>query len=81
MTQRGLTSFAQWAQDWYHQRGETTRKAAFILPGVLGRSKVIIYETLMQNSPEITRTFASREDAVRWLVDPSPDSAVRVPTR
>jgi hypothetical protein len=81
LTQRGLTSFAHWAQDLYHQRGETARKAAFILPGVLGRSKVIIYETLMQNSPEITRTFASRDDAVRWLVDPSPDSAVSVPTR
>ena len=81
LTQRGLTSFAEWARDHYHQRGETARKAAFILPGLLGRSKVIIYETLMQDSPEITRTFASREDAVRWLVDPSPDSAVSLPTR
>jgi hypothetical protein len=81
LTQRGLTSFAEWAHELYHQRGETARKAAFILPGLLGRSKLIIYETLMQDSPEITRTFATKDEAVRWLVDPSPESAVRMPTR
>jgi len=81
LTQPGLTSFAAWVQDLFRDRGETARKTAYFLPGILGRSKVIIYETLMQESPEITRTFSSLDDAVRWLVDPSPDSAVRVPTR
>lgn len=81
LTQPGLTAFAFWAQDLYHRRRDTARKKALVLPGLLGKSKVIIYETLMQNSPEITRTFATRQDAVRWLLDPAPESAVRMPTR
>jgi hypothetical protein len=81
LTQPGLATFAGWVQELFRKRGETARKTAYFLPGQLGKSKVIIYETLMQESPEITRTFSSREDAVRWLLDPSPDSAVRVPTR
>jgi hypothetical protein len=68
-------------RELFRSRGETARKTAYFLPGLLGKSKVIIYETLMQDSPEITRTFSSMDEAVRWLLDSSPDSAVRVPTR
>jgi hypothetical protein len=81
LTQPGLSTFAAWVQDLFRERGETARKTAYFLPGLLGKSKVIIYETLMQESPEITRTFSSMEDALRWLLDSSPGSAVREPTR
>jgi len=81
VTQPGLSVFAAWVKDLFHRRGETARKTAYFLPGIFGRAPVIIYEVLMQDSPEITRTFPDRDDAVRWLLDPSPESAVRVPTR
>lgn len=81
LTHRGLISFAEWVQELLRVRGETARKTAYFLPGFPGRSKVIIYETLMHESPEITRTFSRLDEAVRWLIDPSPESAVRVPTR
>jgi hypothetical protein len=81
LTNAGLSRFALWAQDLFRDRGETARKTAYFIPGFLGKSKVIIYETLMQDSPEITRTFSRLDDAMRWLIDPSPESAVRIPTR
>jgi hypothetical protein len=81
LTHRGLIAFAEWVQELLRLRGDTARKTAYFLPGLSGRSKVIIYETLMHESPEITRTFSKLDDAVRWLVDASPESAVRVPTR
>ena len=81
VTQPGLSAFAAWVQELFQRRGETARKTAYFLPGIFGRAPVIIYEVLMQDSPEITRTFPDREDAVRWLLDPSPESAVRIPTR
>jgi hypothetical protein len=81
VTQPGLATFAAWVRDLFERRGETARKTAYFLPGLFGRAPVIIYEVLMQDSPEITRTFPNLDDAVRWLLDPSPESAVRVPTR
>jgi hypothetical protein len=80
-THAGMATFATWVQDLFHARGETARKTAYFLPGLLGRSKVIIYETMMRDSAEITRTFSRLDDAVSWLMDSSPDSAVRIPTR
>jgi hypothetical protein len=81
LTQPGLTTFATWVQELFLRRGETARKTAYFLPGHLGRTKVIIYETLMVESPEITRTFSNLDAAVRWLADSSPESTVRIPTR
>lgn len=81
VTQHGLTKFALWVQELFRIRGESARKTAYFLPGLPGRSKVIIYETLMRETPEITRTFTDLDDAIRWLADTSPASAVSIPTR
>ena len=81
LTHESLTEFARWGEEFLRARGDTARKTAFYMPGLPGRSKLVIYEVLVQESPEITRTFSNREEAARWLTDPSADSATRKPTR
>jgi hypothetical protein len=76
-----MAAFVAWVQELFRERGETARKTAYFLPVLSAKSKIIMYETMMQDSAEITRTFSRLDDAVRWLLDPSPESAVRVPTR
>lgn len=74
VTHAGLDAFARWANDFLRGRGETARKSALYHPGLPGRSKLILFEVMMQDAPEIFRTFTRRDEAVRWLIEPAPVS-------
>jgi hypothetical protein len=39
-----------------------------VRPAHLARSKVVIYEVLTQQSPEIVRTFPKLQSALDWLL-------------
>lgn len=81
LTPAGLAVFARWAEDFLRSRGEVAWKSARYIPGHPGRSKLVILEVQMQESPLISRTFSDWDEAVRWLTDPAPASLTTHPTR
>jgi len=81
VTQPGLARFAVWLQDLYDTRGESLRRTAYLMPGIQFRSKLVMFESMMMGTPEITRTFTRREEAIAWLLDSSAETATMVPTR
>jgi hypothetical protein len=70
MTHAGLVAFARWARELLHKRGDTVRKSAYYIPSQLGRSKLVIYEVLVQESPEVMQVFSRRDEALEWLLAP-----------
>ena len=81
LTPAGLAVFARWAEDFLRNRGEVAWKSARYIPGHPGRSKLVILEVQMQESPLISRSFSDWDEAVRWLTDPAPASLTTHPTR
>jgi hypothetical protein len=68
LTRDGLASMTRWGSQLMQSRGEIGKKSAIYLPAHLARSKVVIYEVLAQQSPEIVRTFPKLQSALDWLL-------------
>ena len=68
VSHRGLTELATWTAQFFNDHGiKSSKTAMYNPPGENYKSQAVIYEAWTVGSPENCRTFASREEAIRWL--------------
>ncbi len=68
VSHRGLTELAKWSEQFFLDHGvKASKTAMYNPPGANYKSQAVIYEAWTVGSPENCKTFANREEAIRWL--------------